>query len=480
MANVRQLVSDHSLMERLARGSEPNFSSTSPGEYRYHVGDLRRYLSDEAFTWYKAMVEVGIVKAFADRGMFPQSFAQEVGHAAGLVSSKEVAQEEERTRHDIIALVNMLREKVGDDVKPVIHRAATSYDTIDTANAVRFRDAFNDVIIPDVTKLLREWIGIVRLESDTLQIGRTHLQHGEPITFGFSMAWFVDRLGNGMLEMARASDMLVGKFSGAVGAYNASSLFVSDPMKFEKEVLAQVGAVPADISTQIVQPERIGNLAHFTLSNFGILANWAHDMRNLMRPEIGEVWLPRGRDVSRSSTMPHKANPIGFENIQSLWKEATGRMVTMYMDQVSENGRDLTNSASQRYTPELFDMFDYAVRRATGIAHNLRANHDNMRRNFEMGRDVITAEPLQLLLAGLGRHTAHEEVGRLADRAVAERRSVVELAVEDAELSKYMKKLTEAQRNVLAEPERYTGEATRKAHEIADKWEEKLDQLVAR
>lgn len=472
-----RIIDDKDLLQRLARTSDVDFGSISASEYRYKVAELKPYLSEEAFIWYKAAVEVGIVQAFSRRGAIPQSFVEEIRRAAEAVTAKEVYAEEDKTGHDIIALVNMLKEKVGEGAKSVVHRAATSYDTIDTANALRYRDAFDRVIIPDTARLLKAWIAIVRDESETLQIGRTHLQHGEPITFGFSMAWFVDRLGGRMLEMQRASDALVGKFSGAVGAYNAASLFVPDPIAFEGEVLRQVGTAQADISTQIVQPEFLGDLVHFTISGFGILANWAHDMRNLMRPEIGEVWLPRGKDVSRSSTMPHKANPVGFENIQSLWKEAVPRMMTMYMDQISENGRDLTNSASQRYTPEIFDIFDYSVRRAIRVAEKLRANPENMRKNFDMNSNTITAEPLQLILSSLGRHSAHSDVGRLADIAKKEGRSVIDLAKEDPELAPYMAQLSEGQSAVLSDPSGYTGEARAKALEIADKWERKIDAL---
>lgn len=474
---VTKIIDNTDLLKRLARSEETNFNSVSATDYRYQVKELLPYFSEEAFIWYKAAVETGIVKAFSDIGTVPKNSVREIRSAAQLVNAKEVYEEEGRTHHDIIALVNEIKEMVTDQSKTAVHRSATSFDTIDTANAARYRDAFSEVIIPDTAKLLRSWIGIVRRESMTLQIGRTHLQHGEPVTFGFSMAWFADRLGGRLIKLKNASDSVVGKFSGAMGAYNAASLFVPSPVEFEKKVLGNLDLKPASISTQIVQPEFVDDLVHYTISSFGVIANWAHDMRNLMRPELSEVWLPRSKDVSRSSTMPHKANPVGFENVQSLWKEVIPRIITMYMDQLSENGRDLTNSASQRYTPEIFDLYDFAVRRARGMADNLQVNKESMLKNFKMSENVITAEPLQLLLSSHGRHTAHSEVGKLADKAMSENVSVVELARKDPDLSPYMEMLTEEQNEMLSNPEEYTGKASAKAIEIADKWDNKLTEL---
>ena len=94
-----------------------------------------------------------------------------------------------------------------------------------------------------------------------------------------------------------------------------------------------------------------------------MLANLADDMRNLQRTEIGEVGEAFGKDQVGSSTMPHKRNPWNFENVKSQWKLAMSRMTAVYADQISEHQRDLTNSASQRFLPEILVLFVSAVRR---------------------------------------------------------------------------------------------------------------------
>ena len=89
------------------------------------------------------------------------------------------------------------------------------------------------------------------------------------------------------------------------------------------------------------------------ISAFGVLANLADDIRHLQRTEIGEVGEAFEATQVGSSTMPHKRNPWNFEHVKSMWKEFMPRMITMYADQISEHQRDLTNSASGRFVPEI-------------------------------------------------------------------------------------------------------------------------------
>ena len=163
------------------------FEEFSPTDYRYAVEELRGYLSEEAFLRYKARVEAAIAEVFSQRGLLNEALAREIEEAASKVSPEEVYEEEKLTKHDIRALVNVMKRKVSDDAKPFVHLCATSYDIVDTANALRYRDAVEEVIIPDMKALERVWLKLTRREKETLQIGRTHGQHAEPITFGLSL-----------------------------------------------------------------------------------------------------------------------------------------------------------------------------------------------------------------------------------------------------------------------------------------------------
>ncbi len=453
------------------------FDLFSPTDYRYSVKELTPYLSEEAYVRYKSKVEAALAKVLAKRKVISESAAEEISRASAQVKASEVYEEEANIGHDIIAQVNIIKKGVGKEAKTGVHRTATSYDIIDSANALRYSDAFNNIIIPDMIELERTWINSAKKWKNALQIGRTHLQHAEPITFGFSVAWYVSRFGNELTKLRWAVKGLKGKFSGAVGSYNASSLFVENPEEFETEVLAQLGLSPTEISTQIVQPEAMTDLIHHTISSFTILSNWADDMRNLQRPEIGEIGQPRGRDISRSSTMPQKANPVGLENIKGMWKATMPYIFMMHLDQISDHQRDLTNSASQRYIPQILNQFDYSVRRAIRISNNLQPNVQNMLKNFNLGAGKAIAEPLQLLLSAYGYPDSHEYVGKLADESSVKGVLLAQLALKDKNLQPYLKKFTAKQMAIIKDPSKYVGIASKKAEKVADLWSERMKQL---
>ena len=453
------------------------YSVFSPTDYRYAVDALRDYLSEEAFVRYKARVEAAIARGFANRGLLSTDLCDEIEESASKVRAAEVYDEEQRTKHDTRALVNVIRSKVSDEAKPFVHLGATSYDVVDTANALRYKDAVLNVIIPDMLALERTWIELARREKNTVQIGRTHGQYAEPITFGFAIAQYVNRWGSQILKTKEASKNLVGKFSGAVGAYNATSLVVDDPEEFEREVLAVLNIKPAAISTQIVPPEPISDFGHSIISSFSVLANFCDDMRHLQRSEIGEVMERVVADQVGSSTMPHKRNPIGFENVKSLWKKFMPHVVTMHLDQISEHQRDLTNSASQRYTQELLVTFDYCVRRLKSISERLEVDRARMKENFMRAKDNVIAEPLYILLSYYGHPDAHEYVRRKSFQAYTENKSLKELIASDEEILLYLEKFTSKQRERVFDVEKYTGIAAEKAERVASYWEGVLKDL---
>ncbi len=452
------------------------YSLFSPTDYRYSVGDLQAYLSEEAYVHYKAKVEAALAEILARKGICSKSIASEIAEAAEKVTAKEVYAEEDRIKHDIRALVNVIRSKVSEEAKPFVHASATSYDIVDTANVLRYKDATRNVLIPDMLRLEKAFIDLASREKATIQIGRTHGQHAEPITFGFAIAQYVSRWGKRIIKLGDSADNLEAKFSGAVGAYNASSLFFSNPEEFETDVLQLLGLKSAEISTQIVPPEPTTDFIHAITSSFGVLANFARDMRNLQREEIAEVGEPYGSEQVGSSTMPQKRNPINFENVESAWKKTIPQMITVYMDQISEHQRDLTNSLSQRYLPELLVIFDSSVKRMIRITNQLKVDKARMERNFSMNKDKIIAEPLYILLAYNGHPDAHEYVRHLTDISYRTGRPLNEVVSNDDSLKPYLRKLTSQQLAILDDPSNYLGIAVKKTENIVEKWKRLLIQ----
>lgn len=450
------------------------YDSLSPIDYRYWDKDVAKYLSENGFTRYKLLVELALVRVLHRRGICPESAVQEVEEACGQVTTDEVYEEEDRIRHDIRALVNCVRAKVGESTKPYVHMTATSYDIIDPANAARYRDVVLQVLVPSLVKLEEVLIAITLREAETVQVGRTHGQHAVPITFGFALAGYISRLGGSIEALKSLAVALPGKFSGAVGAYNASSLFFEDAEDFEAEVLAQLGLIPAELSTQIVPPEALTRLFCEITIAAGVLANVSDDMRNLQRTEIAEVGEEFEAAQVGSSTMPQKRNPINFENGKSCWKIVAPRIITVFMDQISEHQRDLTNSASTRTYGEVVAYVVSIAKRLTCTMRKLTVDRANLERNLAMQKGLVVAEPLYIILAAKGHSDAHEKVRTLTLQAQREARPLEDVIAGDTETREYLERMTPYQRQILSNPSLYTGIAAKKARAVAENWKRKL------
>jgi len=320
------------------------------------------------------------------------------------------------------------------------------------------KECSQQVVLPILIELQCALISLAEREKSTVQIGRTHGQHAVPITFGFTIAEYVSRLGTRILRLQEATNNLRGQFSGAVGAYNAQSLLIKNPLEFEKVFLQRLQLSPATHSTQIVEPEFMLDFLHAYTSTLGVLANFSDDMRHLQRTEIAEVMEQVSQKQVGSSTMPHKRNPIHFEHVKSLWKTFMPRISTAYMDQISEHQRDLTNSASARFYGETVTALYLAARRLKRVLKGLIVDQESLQKNLEMAKDKIIAEPLYIILAKNGHPDAHEAV----------RRCFIESdAIENLGLN-------EEQKDIIAHPQKYVGLAEQKTQHVCDYWREKL------
>ncbi len=457
------------------------FDTISPLDFRYYGRNkkifdrLQPYLTESAFIKYALMAEAALAKVLAKNNVCSRKIAEEIEKACRQVTPEQVYAEEDRIKHNMRALANSIRNKVSDEAKPFVHFTATSYDIIASSDALRYKDFANNVLIPELIKLESALINIALREKDTLQIGRTHGQHAEPITFGFAVAQYVSRLGSSIIRIKKAASNVRGKMAGAVGAYNASSLFFSDSVKFEEDVLSELGIKPSPISTQIVEPEFLVDYLNSVITAFGVIADLADDMRHLQRNEIGEVGEHFEAKQVGSSTMPQKRNPINFENVKSMWKAMMPRMMTMYMDQASEHQRDLTNSASMRFIPEILAGFYVSVARLEKVMSNLVVDKANMQRNFNMNRHMIIAEPLYILLAANGHPDAHEYSREMTLKSQLTKKPLIELVKNDKSIQPYLKKFTKKQIEILNNPEKYTGIASEKTQMVCDYWKKELN-----
>ncbi len=456
------------------------FDCVSPLDYRYYgrkkelVKELSEYFSENAKIRYQALIEAEYAKVLAKKKIISKKTSDTIVSAALCVKPELVYQEEDKIKHDVRALVNCIEDRLPEKDKPFVHLGLTSYDIVDTANALRFKTATEKAILPRMKKLERTLIRLSLKEKNTVQIGRTHGQFAEPITFGYAMAEFVERFGERIVSVEKAKDELAGKTSGAVGAANALSLISGNPMEIEAILMKQLGLKQARHSTQIVPREPMLDLQHSIVSSFGVLANLADNLRHLQRSELSEVYEQFGKEQVGSSTMPQKRNPITFENIKSLWKVFMPFSTTFYMDQISEHQRDLTNSASARFSQELFVSFIIAVNKMEKAVSNLKVDRKKMKENLDSAKSGLVAEPLYVLLAKYGHPEAHETVRRLTLKAEKNNSTVLEEAKKSTLLDKFFERFSRKEWALLKEPALYTGVAAKKTEKICAYWKRQL------
>ena len=240
-------------------------------------------------------------------------------------------------------------------------------------------------------------------------------------------------------------------------------------------MLEELGLKPSPISTQIAEAEFFVDYLNSVISAFGVLANLADDMRHLQRSEIAEVGEFFEAKQVGSSTMPQKRNPINFENIKSMWKEFMPRMVTMYMDQVSEHQRDLTNSASMRFIPEILAGFYASAARLNRVMSELAVDKSNMQKNFDMNKSMIIAEPLYILLAANGHPDAHEYVREMTLKSQLIKIPLISLVKKDKSIQPYFKKFSKKQLEIINNPEKYIGIAAEKTEMVCGYWKKELN-----
>ncbi|MBI5787379.1 MAG: adenylosuccinate lyase [Candidatus Schekmanbacteria bacterium] len=463
------------------------YDAVSPLDYRYYGSDwelferLKPYVTEKAYVGYLAKVEAALVKTMAKYGICNQAIAQDVENACSDIDPEAVYAEEQRIQHNIRALVNCIKRKVSQEANPYLHLFATSADIMDTASALRFKDLFHKVVIPDLLQLESLLIGLARQSKDMGQTGRTHGQYAVPITFGHTWAEYVSRLGNRIELIHQAAGNLRGQLSGAVGVSNSLALVAKQyklsPLQFERDVLAELGLTPSTHSTQIVEPEYVTDLAYAVASAFGVLANLADDVRHLERSEISELREADDPDRVGSSTMPHKVNPKDYENVKSLWKAFMPRMTTLFLDQISEHQRDLTNSASGRFVMELFVGFISAVKRLNKSLAKIEVNQEKVRYHLDQTKETSIAEGIYTLLALSGLPTGYEYIHKLSSRCRMSGERLVDALQSDPTMQVFWRNLPEEQKDVLLNPEKYTGIAAEKTAACCDYWEGRLKNM---
>jgi len=433
-------------------------------------------------TWIE--VELALLDTLWEIGTIPEEeyalLTPEVRERIKAITTTEVdKREREVTKHDIRALVQLIRETIPHPFKlrRWVHFAATSFDIRDTGSILVFKRAFLEVTLPIIDKLIKTLADKVEEYVEVRQIGRTHGQHALPITVGFWLATILSRLLNCRERLVITCDDLRGKFSGAVGAYNAQIGLLSKSI--EEKVLEKLNLKPADISTQILPPEPLADFLHAYVLLSACLAQLGRDCRHLQRSEIQEIMEKFEEGQVGSSTMPHKRNPLSFENTEGMFINVKNEYGKVLDTLISEHQRDLVGSSPAREFGGIVVFVQYQLERMVQAISKIEVDKEALKKNFSLNAHLILAEPLYLALQMAGyKWDAHEFVKKeLIPKATPEKPLISvleELATEDPELKEVVDRIPEEIKSLLHNPEDYIGLAIEKAQTITEKATERI------
>jgi len=343
------------------------------GRYQNKTDALRPIFSEYGLFRYRVLVEVEWLKKLSKNSSIKEiesfsasstSLLNNIKDNFSIVDAERIKEIEKTTNHDMKAVEYFIREKIQSDSKlknisQFIHFACTSEDINNLSYALMLKDARESILVPKLQKLVTILEKMSADYSSTPMISRTHGQTASPTTLGKEMAVYVHRLNRQNNQLKNIE--LLGKLNGAVGNFNAhfSAYPDIDWMTLSKEFVEELGLTWNPLTTQIESHDYMAEYFHVLIRSNTILIDLCRDLWGYI--SLGYFKLKLIKGEVGSSTMPHKINPIDFENSEGNFGFANSLLEHLAMKlPTSRWQRDLTDSTVLRNT-------------GVGIAHSVIA-----------------------------------------------------------------------------------------------------------
>ena len=446
--------------------------SPADGRYSEKVRGLRDIFSEHGLIRYRVLVEVRWLQCLAD-----DADIAEVGPVSSVMKdilnsivddfslddAERVKEIEAKTNHDVKAVEYFIREKLGngpetDALKDFLHFSCTSEDINNLSYALMLRAARIDVLVPQMRELRNQLRTMAHSYADLAMLSRTHGQTASPTTLGKEFANVVARLQRA--EQRFADVEILGKFNGAVGNYNAHAIAYPnvDWRAISQRFVESLGVHANPYTTQIEPHDWTAEYAHALLRYNTILIDFARDIWGYI--SLGYFTQQVARDEVGSSTMPHKVNPIDFENAEGNLGVANA-MLGHFAEKlpISRWQRDLSDSTVQRNFGVATGYVVIALQSLQKGVGKLQINENAIRGDVANAWEVL-AEAVQTVMRRYGIPEPYEKLKVLTrGRAVTEavlREFVATLEIPD----------DEKQRLLELRPETYIGLAAQQAKDI--------------
>jgi len=455
--------------------SELSALSPVDGRYGSKSSALRAYFSEFGLIRHRVLVEVRWLQALSSRNeisevpIFSDS-AQKVLNSIvdnfSLSDAQRIKDIERTTNHDVKAVEYFLKEKVKDTdelnaINEFIHFACTSEDINNLSHALMLKGGLENVVLPCCKQLIEALKKLAKDYRSIPMMARTHGQPASPTTMGKEIANVVVRLSR-QLSLIQSVPMF-GKFNGAVGNYNAhlSAYPDTDWPAFSEQFVSSLGLTHNPYTTQIEPHDYIAELYDAVARFNTILIDFDRDIWGYIA--LGHFTQRTIAGEIGSSTMPHKVNPIDFENSEGNLGLANAIFAHLAAKlPVSRWQRDLTDSTVLRNLGVGFGYALIAYQATLKGISKLQVNEANLREELDENWELL-AEPIQTVMRRYGIEKPYEKLKALTRgkkvNALAMADFIDTLALPDS-VKQDLKNMT---------PENYIGDAIRLVDELLDR-----------
>lgn len=443
-----------------------NAISPVDGRYLKKTRSLTPYFSEFALTYYRLFVEIRWLESLAANPLItevPEMTEESHAFLASILSdfneeeATKIKEYERQTNHDVKAVEYYLKDKLDASttlktITSFIHFACTSEDINNIAYALMAKEAIAQIIQPTLAEITGGITLLGKQHGDAPMLSRTHGQPATPTTLGKELINFSARLKRPLQQLAEV--LIAAKCNGAVGNYNAHVIAYPeiDWRKHSAKFITSLGLSFSAYTTQIEPHDGIAEISHIMIRINNILLDYTRDIWSYI--SLGYFKQKTVSDEVGSSTMPHKVNPIDFENAEgnlglsnALFEHFANKLTR------SRFQRDLSDSTVLR---NIGVAFAYALIAYQSIAKgneklqlNQKALADDLNDNWE-----ILGEAIQTVMRRYGVPNAYEQMRDLTRGS----------GVDGAGMKKFIESLQiplEAKQHLLAlTPETYIGLAT--------------------
>jgi len=408
--------------------------SPADGRYADKVGILRDILSEYGLIRYRVLVEVRWLQWLADEPGIPEmaplsSVMKDVlNHIVddfNADDAERIKKIEATTNHDVKAVEYFIREKIGQgtdakNISDFIHFACTSEDINNLAYALMLRTTRDDVLQPQMRELAAKLRTMSAEYAGLAMMSRTHGQTASPTTVGKELANVVARLSRAREQIAAVE--IRGKFNGAVGNFNAHVAAYPDVdwESVSARFVESLGIAPNALTTQIEPHDWTAEYAHALVRYDTVLLDFCRDIWSYI--SLGYFRQRLAKDEVGSSTMPHKVNPIDFENAEGnlgLANALLDHFATKLP--ISRWQRDLTDSTVQRNFGVAISYVIIAIKSAMRGLGKLQADPDVIARDIENHWEVL-GEAVQTVMRRYGVPEPYEKLKKLTRGQVVDQK----------------------------------------------------------